>query len=60
MPQETINKTSGGKLKPSCDSLINCGSSKKEIYGGILLEEGLKVFDNYEFIPQDKRKKEGE
>ena len=50
MPQETINKTSGGKLKPSCDSLINCGSSKKEICGGILLGEGLEVFDNYEFI----------
>ena len=60
VPQETINKTSGGKLKPSCDSLINCGSSKKEICGGILLGEGLEVFDNYEFIPQDKRNKKGE
>ena len=59
VPQEFIN-TSGGKLKPSCDSLINCGSSKKEICGGILLEEGLKVFDNYEFTTQDERKKEGE
>ena len=57
VPQEIINSTSGGKRKLSCESLINCGSSKKEIYGGILLEEGLKVFDNYTFISQDERKK---
>ena len=56
VPQEVINKTSGGNRKPSCDSLINCGSSKKEIYGNILLEEGLKVFENYEFNSQDEKK----
>lgn len=55
VPQSVINKISGGNLKPSCESLINCGMSKKEIYGNILLEEGLKVFDNFEFVPQDKR-----
>ena len=60
VPQEAINKASGGKLKPSCDSLINSGSSKKEIYGNILLEEGLKVFEDYEFTPQDERKKAGD
>ena len=30
--------------------------TKREIYGGILLEEGIKVFDNYNFTPQDERK----
>ena len=53
VPQEFINKKSGGKLKPSCESLINSGSSKKDIIGSILINEGLSVFDNYEFIPQD-------
>ncbi len=55
VPQKVINNKSGGNLKHSCESLINCGMSKKEIVGNILLEEGLKVFDNYEFVPQDKR-----
>lgn len=57
VPQEKLNEISGGKKKPSCDSLINTGHSKKNIVGNILLEEGLKVFENYEFIPQDERKK---
>jgi hypothetical protein len=56
VPQSVINKTSGGKLKPSCESLINCGFSQKEIIGNILFEEGIKVFDCFDFTPQDERK----
>ena len=32
------------------------GENQKNIVGNILLEEGLKVFDNYFFVPQDERK----
>ena len=60
VPQEKLNEISGGKKKPSCDSLINTGHNKKNIVGDILLEEGLKVFENFEFTSQDERKKEGE
>lgn len=56
VPQEFINKTSGGKTKPSCESLINIGSSKKYIVGKVLLDGGISVFDNFQFIPQDSRK----
>lgn len=56
VPQSFINKTSCGKLKPSCKSLINCGHIEREVVGNILIEEGLKAFDNFEFTPQDTRK----
>ena len=55
VPQENINITSGGKLKPSCESIINTGKNKIEITGKILLEEGMHIFKNYQFIPQDER-----
>ncbi len=56
VPQEKLNEISGGKKKPSCDSLINTGHSKRNIVANVLLEEGLKVFEGYEFTPQDMRK----
>lgn len=56
VPQSEINKASGGKIKPSCESLINTGTSQKHIVGNILLNEGLKVFNDFEFFPQDKHK----
>lgn len=31
VPQSIINKKSGGKLKPSCENLINSRFSQKEI-----------------------------
>lgn len=55
VPQSEINKTSRGKLKPSCESLINSGNSQKYIGKMILFNEGIKVFEDYEFIPQNKR-----
>ena len=56
VPQSEINKNSGGKIKPSCKSLINTGASQKYIVGNVLLNEGLKIFEDFEFIPQDERK----
>lgn len=58
VPQELLNEISGGKKKPSCEGLINSGFSQKNIVGNILLDEGLKVFDNFEFTPQDLRMQE--
>ena len=60
VPQEKLNEISGGKKKPSCESVINSGFSQKNIVGNVLLEEGLKVFENYKFIPQDERKNVGD
>ena len=55
VPQSEINRISGGRSKPSCESLINSGTSQKLIVGKILLDEGLKVFDGFRFTPQDQR-----
>ena len=56
VPQIELNKISGGKQKPSCESLINTGLSQKHIVGNILLNEGIKIYDDFKFIPQDSRK----
>ena len=56
VPQQELNRISGGKQKPSCESLINSGFSQKHIVGNILLDEGLKVYDDFQFTPQDERK----
>lgn len=56
VPQSEINKVSGGKVKPSCESLINTGGNQKHIVGNILLKEGLEVFNDFEFILQDEEK----
>ncbi len=56
VPQSEINKKSGGKQKPSCESLINTGSDQKYIVGNVLLDEGLKVFNDFQFIPQNEKK----
>lgn len=55
VPQSELNKISGGKQKPTCESIVNTGFSKKNVVGNILLEEGMKVFLNFDFMPQDKR-----
>lgn len=54
--QEYINKISGGKPKPTCESMINTGNKNIKIQGGILFDEGFKVFNGYSFIPQDGMK----
>ena len=56
VPQKELNKISGGKQKPTCESLINSGFGQKHIVGNVLLNEGLKVYDNFKFAPQDERK----
>lgn len=50
-----LQEISGGKPKPSCNSIINTGHKKIEIIGPIIPNEVLKVFYGYEFIPKSKR-----
>ncbi|MBO2517489.1 MAG: tRNA-specific adenosine deaminase [Clostridiales bacterium] len=56
VPQPVINRISGGKPKPSCESIINSGEAQKLIIGNVLQEEGMRVFEDYRFIPQDGRR----
>lgn len=53
VPQYYIQKTSGGKIQPSCNSLLNSGMNNIEIIGGVLLNEGLKVFKDFNFKKKD-------
>ena len=52
LEEKELNKISGGKQKHSCENLINSGFSQKHIVGNILLDEGLKVYDDFKFTPQ--------
>ncbi len=56
--QASLQTVSKGKLKPSCESLINVGNKKIEIVGPILAEEGQKVLVAYPF--QSKKQKHEE
>lgn len=55
--QADINRISGGRPKPSCESLINTGAGQIHIEGGILYDEGIQVFSQYQFIPLDTNRK---
>lgn len=53
--QKTLQQFSKGKLKPSCDSLINTGGGKVEIIGPLLEEEGIQVFQDFPFLSKKER-----
>ena len=55
--QKTLQQFSKGKLKPSCDSLINTGEKKIEIIGPLLEEEGMLVFQDFPFLSKKERHK---
>lgn len=57
--QERLQQISGGKVKPSCESIINTGQKKIEIIGPLIQDEGLEVFDGYKFISKSERMKLG-
>ena len=46
--QQMLQSLSGGRPKPSCESLL-ADYDEIEITGPLLSEEGLRVFDGYEF-----------
>jgi inorganic pyrophosphatase len=55
-PQQYLQKISGGKQKPTCDSILNTGKTKIEVVKGVLFDEGTKVFDNYLFKGKNLKK----
>jgi len=44
-----LQQLSGGQPKPECNDLINVGAKKIEVVGPLIPEEGLKVFDGFQF-----------
>ena len=50
--QVMLQRLSGGSPKPGCGSIINTdtGVQQAEILGPLLPEEGLAVFEGYEFV----------
>ncbi len=55
VPQELLQRFSGGRRKPGCKDLINSGSQKVEIIGPLLAEEGIKIFQDYPLNPKMER-----
>jgi len=53
--QKYIQEISGGKAKPTCNEIVNTGNKKIIIIENFLFEEGKHVFDNFTFVPKDKR-----
>jgi tRNA(Arg) A34 adenosine deaminase TadA len=49
VPQGALQQQSGGKPKPSCESLLNLGHRRVEVVGPLLLEEGLAVLKTHRF-----------
>lgn len=54
VPQTYIQEISGGKRKPTCESIVNTGKTKIEVRGNVLFEEGREVLKDYIFIPKDQ------
>ena len=55
--QKSLQKKSKGKLKPSCETLINTGHQKIEIIGPLMEEEGLQVLNQTPFLSKKERHK---
>ena len=53
--QKKLQHFSGGKEKPTCESLLNTGHKKTEIIGAVLEEEGLQVFKDFPFQSKKER-----
>jgi len=53
-----LQGVSGGKKKPTCESLINTGNKKMEIVGPIFAEEGMRVFNDFPFQSKKERHRE--
>ena len=56
VPQKRLNKISGVAPKISCEKIINSCinqyTKEAEIVGNVLLEEGIKVFNNFKLTPK--------
>lgn len=52
--QAMLQQLSKGKSKPHAASLINTGNKVIEVVGPLLSEEGLAVFNDYQFVSKAK------
>jgi tRNA(Arg) A34 adenosine deaminase TadA len=55
VPQAMLQQQTGGMPKPSCEAIIQSGRRQAEILGPLLLEEGLRVFEDFVFVPKVER-----
>ncbi len=53
--QQMLQERSGGRVKPTCESLLNRDGYRVEVVGPKLVKEGLAVFAGYEFVPKVER-----
>jgi tRNA(adenine34) deaminase len=53
--QAMLQGESGGRLKPSCEPIVNMGSTRVEVIGPLLPDEGLAVFKDYAWTPKIER-----
>jgi tRNA(adenine34) deaminase len=47
--QARLQDISGGRIKPTCDELVNTGGRHIEVCGPLLLEEGLSCYLGFDF-----------
>jgi tRNA(Arg) A34 adenosine deaminase TadA len=53
--QAMLQGITGGRLKPSCADLVNSGGRVITVDGPLLPDEGLVVFDGFDFTPKRER-----
>jgi len=49
VPQARLQTISGGVSKPTCDELVNTGGRYIEVFGPLLVDEGLACFQGFDF-----------
>jgi tRNA(Arg) A34 adenosine deaminase TadA len=47
--QAMVQTFSGGRIKPTCEELVNTGGRYVEVYGLLLLDEGLACYKDFDF-----------
>jgi len=54
VPQAMIQQVSSGRVKPSCESIVNTGNRQIEVLGPCLLEEGWPVYQDFDFAAHQR------
>ncbi len=49
VPQAMLQTLSGGRIKPTCEELVNTGGRHIEVVGKLLLDEGLACYQDFDF-----------
>jgi tRNA(Arg) A34 adenosine deaminase TadA len=53
--QEMLQQRTKGRPKPSCHSFVNIGKRVVEVVGPLIPNEGIAVFDGFQFGPKADR-----